>query len=633
ARDILTGRKIDQDSNCVIKAELAKKNLYTKRNSLNLNIGSFGMELTGSAPYYTRLGVNGMGLANSGAMPSRSLAGKWIHPAAMAGNPNIDTSFLPLRGYNLGLGQGYKRGSGAGPYASELGLYNSGVYLNGNGQVLGGTRGGINQYSPYGIHDYGDSGQLLSAPIIRPVDLMNTQSENLFISNRMQASPQAQQNGMQNFPENEQGVNTDNMDAVSQSASTIPGSNKLDVTQGLLGLSLSPESQQIPNMMYMDSVDLMRAQSERKYDLSGRFVKKNEEFPSLSSHIKSMDKTDGLSVNEFNGTNASQDMMSIDQLSGQSLVQDDLKASSKGAVPMRLSTTQYQQPSFQKTKNSSQIPPGLSKMEKSKSSTGGYGLNDQNPPCNTLYVGNLAAGTMESELRALFEVVPGYKRMCFRTKPNSGPMCFVEFIDILHATKAMNSLNGTRISTSSTSGIRLSYSKNPLGVRSSQNPNSAQASLSSRETNGLMGDQSQQIGRKQGNKLGNSITLAPETEVEKSSAFRASPVSFTRDSGEDSVSDKIGSEKLNGFSSGSRVASDSPKDNQDDYEIQHKMSIGSDDNAVNSSTSFISDYNIPSKELAQSTNIYGRDRPTSNGTLVEQRRSFDYSRAANPEVL
>jgi hypothetical protein len=51
--------------------------------------------------------------------------------------------------------------------------------------------------------------------------------------------------------------------------------------------------------------------------------------------------------------------------------------------------------------------------------------NDQNPPCNTLYVGNLPSDADEEELRTLFCSCPGYKRMSFRNRGN-GPMCFVE---------------------------------------------------------------------------------------------------------------------------------------------------------------------------------------------------------------
>lgn len=92
---------------------------------------------------------------------------------------------------------------------------------------------------------------------------------------------------------------------------------------------------------------------------------------------------------------------------------------------------------------------------------------DQNPPCNTLYVGNLPIDTSEDELKALFSKQRGYKRLCFRTKHN-GPMCFVEFEDVSFATKALNELYGQPLHNSVKGGIRLSFSKNPLGVRTGQ---------------------------------------------------------------------------------------------------------------------------------------------------------------------
>lgn len=101
--------------------------------------------------------------------------------------------------------------------------------------------------------------------------------------------------------------------------------------------------------------------------------------------------------------------------------------------------------------------------------------NDLNPPCNTLYVGNLPPDTSEEELKALFSKQRGYKRLCFRNKQN-GPMCFVEFDEVAMASKALNELYGYKLSNSVKTGIRLSFSKNPLGVRSGQpgsmaNPN------------------------------------------------------------------------------------------------------------------------------------------------------------------
>jgi hypothetical protein len=97
---------------------------------------------------------------------------------------------------------------------------------------------------------------------------------------------------------------------------------------------------------------------------------------------------------------------------------------------------------------------------------------DQNPPCNTLYVGNLPMDTSEDELKAIFCKQRGYKRLCYRTKAN-GPMCFVEFEDTGFATRCLKQLYGHPLSNSTKGGIRLSFSKNPLGVRSSQNPSNA----------------------------------------------------------------------------------------------------------------------------------------------------------------
>ena len=115
---------------------------------------------------------------------------------------------------------------------------------------------------------------------------------------------------------------------------------------------------------------------------------------------------------------------------------------------------------------------------------------DQNPPCNTLYVGNLPPETTEQDMRLLFQVQPGFSRLSFRNKPNNnnsnhGPMCFVEFEQMIYATRALSTLYGSQIpsrtitqlaQTSDGSitnvnklmGIRLSFSKNPLGVRNNQ---------------------------------------------------------------------------------------------------------------------------------------------------------------------
>ncbi|CAK5275259.1 unnamed protein product [Mycena citricolor] len=124
----------------------------------------------------------------------------------------------------------------------------------------------------------------------------------------------------------------------------------------------------------------------------------------------------------------------------------------------------------------------------------GRGVVDQNPPINTLYVGNLpvlpnassgAAGFtmeyLEVALRDLFTQCAGFRQMSFRPKPN-GPMCFVEFEDVNYATKTLNELYGNTLNGMiKGGGIRLSYSKNPLGVRTPTSANGAPVSLATQQ--------------------------------------------------------------------------------------------------------------------------------------------------------
>ncbi|KAI8982775.1 hypothetical protein BD414DRAFT_418922 [Trametes punicea] len=122
--------------------------------------------------------------------------------------------------------------------------------------------------------------------------------------------------------------------------------------------------------------------------------------------------------------------------------------------------------------------PQLPSPASGASSGAGRSGSDHNPPINTLYVGNLPTSSspggytlsfLEDRLRDLFSKQPGYRKLCFRQKSN-GPMCFVEFENVEYATKALNDLYGDTLNgLVRNGGIRLSYSKNPLGVRT---PNS-----------------------------------------------------------------------------------------------------------------------------------------------------------------
>ncbi|KAF7923939.1 hypothetical protein EAE99_006600 [Botrytis elliptica] len=90
---------------------------------------------------------------------------------------------------------------------------------------------------------------------------------------------------------------------------------------------------------------------------------------------------------------------------------------------------------------------------------------EQNPPCSTLFVGNLPRDTSEEELMAMFSKQKGFRRLYFTSGPNR-LMCFVEFEDVSFATKCIQDLNGMSLQNSTKGNIRLKFSRIPVHVRS-----------------------------------------------------------------------------------------------------------------------------------------------------------------------
>ena len=169
-----------------------------------------------------------------------------------------------------------------------------------------------------------------------------------------------------------------------------------------------------------------------------------------------------------------EDVLNMSNMSSHSPTHISTLATSSNTNSAQLSQQQQQQQQQQKSlMESNGAIPDLSLLARVPPPANPA---DQNPPCNTLYVGNLPPDTSENELRSLFRPQPGFKRLSFRTKQTNGvsshhgPMCFVEFEDVAYATKALAELYGRTLprqngSSNNKGGIRLSFSKNPLGVR------------------------------------------------------------------------------------------------------------------------------------------------------------------------
>eukprot|EP00775_Hariotina_reticulata_P011795 gene11795-11940_t len=87
-----------------------------------------------------------------------------------------------------------------------------------------------------------------------------------------------------------------------------------------------------------------------------------------------------------------------------------------------------------------------------------------NPPCNTLFVGNLSDAVVESELQSLFGAQPGFQQL--KVLRNARAVsCFVEFDTVETAMACHQSQQGAVLSSSDRGPLRIQYSKNPFGKK------------------------------------------------------------------------------------------------------------------------------------------------------------------------
>ncbi|KAJ2802905.1 hypothetical protein H4R20_003097, partial [Coemansia guatemalensis] len=426
ARDVLTGRKVDAEKNCALKAEMAKKNLHTKRGLSSLGLSSAMAATFGLDTPTTALGFQQQqqqqhmqhSLSSHTPQPQPPQ-----HMSAPGGTPGVvRTASLT----NTMLASAHRpehlRISGARTFNPFNDAPLASAPILGAGVHRGGFGGG--QYSS-AFSSNADTGAA-AAP--------------------MQQAP-GTAGVMGGFMYNEQQMPTS-----VAAASTHPGMllNRRGSVHG---------STPATSSMAMSSGSLSSQQQQSQ---------SQSQHPSNSEPISS--DCDALQMSE---QQQQQKQAQQKGLGGQRPAVLDI-----GSLQPRLSQLNLGQLSAGNLMSPMGVPYSATVstpvgMVLPMATTRSVNSNDQNPPCNTLYVGNLPIGAKEDELRQAFQAALGYKRMSFKAKPNSGPMCFVEFESIDFATLAMNDLDGRMLSNSVGGGIRLSYSKNPLGVRSQNNPNTS----------------------------------------------------------------------------------------------------------------------------------------------------------------
>ncbi|KAI0080631.1 hypothetical protein K474DRAFT_1719325 [Panus rudis PR-1116 ss-1] len=511
ARDALQGRRVDVEKGSVLKAEMAKKNLHTKRgpgvSAANLpsvinNLGASGADGiaslntlagisgAGSAEVFNQrdreLGVLGaMGITGLGSRRDRLLEEEERRRPSMDGLGNIafgprgareraeederererkrrEKEMLRLRqnshafeAFHSVPAQMVREGQNS-LLTAETGLLD----LNGPGY----SASSVQQYaqhevpatsgtgpSPWGsLRDVGASAALrkIGAPAVSAISTIAGRTS----SDSPERSPPSKEAGIPSSPSGP-------TSASSQNDSTNPTS---------ISAPFSPQSTSSSLPHHHSSSPVAAAQVQ------------NEQQGSLNT---SLPKSSGPS-----------------SISGSQNGHDDELAKAVGALAVSTSQSQSQ--------SQGSTSPQLPSPASGASSATGRNSGDHNPPINTLYVGNLPTSPtpggspstlLEERLRDLFSKRPGYRKLCFRQKSN-GPMCFVEFEDVSFATQAIKDLSGNNLDgLVKGGGIRLSYSKNPLGVRT---PTSAAGASSL---------QQQQSGQHVGSTAQQQISILPDS--------------------------------------------------------------------------------------------------------------------------
>jgi len=110
------------------------------------------------------------------------------------------------------------------------------------------------------------------------------------------------------------------------------------------------------------------------------------------------------------------------------------------------------------------VPPSLPAQPFSGGLAPGSSIPGDNPPCNTLFIGNLHEGVNEAELSAVFAASPGFRQL--KVVRGRNTTAFVEYDSTENAMRAHDThQNALLVSNLDKGGIRVQYSRNPYGKK------------------------------------------------------------------------------------------------------------------------------------------------------------------------
>jgi len=409
AREVLSGRRVDADRDCVLKAEMAKKNLHTKRGLANGAPASDG---------------SSVGVGNT------------------TGNASLPPSVMALGQHNLAV--------------AAAAALNPQFLANALVQQQRGDTGGHRQQSPVSGTA---GGQLGVAALLREREQepMSRESRNTAFD-AFHSVPPAQLSPT--YMHHNRNAEGSAVAAADPRYNAYNGPSRHEMSPGLMELSSSAS--------ISPGISSASAYYRNASQLSGPYAQMQRDLDDSNRRSIVGHTVDGYTQHNFGGNYGKE---------------QDSFANRNGYYPASSASTGLSG-RFNNLSVNTGMGMGMgmgSSMRSSSPPSGGMsprGANpaDQNPPINTLYVGGLpavlpsltgpmSASHLEDSLRAVFSRSPGFKRLCFRQKSN-GPMSFIEYESVEYATRALSDLYGHTLGGLVKGGIRLSYSKNPLGVRS-----------------------------------------------------------------------------------------------------------------------------------------------------------------------
>jgi hypothetical protein len=385
ARDILQGRRVDAEKGAVLKAEMAKKNLHTKRGVGQPGLGVPGSMLPGDVSLASASALNGLTAIVASASSGSEGTGR-------------DLS-------SFGLG-------GLGQRRDQL------AHLGGDNDRTAGLTG------------LGIQGVLASrGPRERAED--DERARRREKDNRMRGDSLRSEAAFEAFH------------SIPQHLARNASVNSVTKEESLENTIMAPEGHNLnayswntaPGIRKVPST--LSAASATSHGHSHHFMSDSEHGSPTRADAGFESGPPSASSND--GFDGFDEPLSMERIARS--IPQELYARAPSADSSNSGSSQVAQPdeigiSFSGLRLSAATGDASPELLPSPSSNTSSGPKangaDQNPPINTLYVGNLPtlpslthSNELEERLKNLFERCPGFRQLCFRQK-NNGPMCFVE---------------------------------------------------------------------------------------------------------------------------------------------------------------------------------------------------------------